>query len=190
MFCPEVLSLLILNTVVEQSWTNVTLRITKSPSHGDLNFYDSLTLKYKSDKSFIEGKDEFEVSALSNGKVIGTQMITLNIIANPADIDCGDGVSIHTIEDFVFTKSDSSIAINAMTNDQFCGLDKAQATLSIYSNPKNGEAKLEGESIFYTPSPGFTGIDSMVYFISSPDPSAPEMTTPNKCLWFDHNPNF
>ena len=137
-----------------------------------MNFYDSLTLKYKSDKSFIEGKDEFEVSALSNGKVIGTQMITLNIIANPADIDCGDGVSIHAIEDFVFTKSDSSIAINAMTNDHFCGLDKAQATLSIYSNPKNGEAKLEGESIFYTPSPGFTGIDSMVYFISSPDPSA------------------
>ena len=155
-----------------QSWTNATVRISKRPSHGDLNFYDSLTLKYKSDASFIEGKDQFEVSVLSNGKVIGSQMITVNIIANSADIDCGDGVSIHALEDFVFTKSDSSIAIDAMTNDHFCGLDKAQATLSIYSNPKNGEAKLDGESIFYTPSPGFAGIDSMVYFISGRDPSA------------------
>ena len=90
-------------------------------------------------------------------KLLERQMITVNIIANFADIDCGDGVSIHALEDFVFTKSDSSIAIDAMTNDHFCGLDKAQATLSIYSNPKNGEAKLDGESIFYTPSARFCG---------------------------------
>ena len=84
-------SLLInVKTVVAQSWTNATMRISKRPSHGDLNVFDSLTLKYESDASFIEGKDEFEVSILSNGKVIGSQMITVNIIANPADIDCDD----------------------------------------------------------------------------------------------------
>ena len=52
---------------MERSWIYVTLRISKRPSHADLDFYDGLTLKYKSDKSFIEAKDEFEVSALRNG---------------------------------------------------------------------------------------------------------------------------
>ena len=62
------------------------------------------------------------------------------------------------------TSTGSSISVNALSNDT----DADGDTLSIVSNgqPQNGQASIANGQLLYTPSQGFTGVDSFTYTIS------------------------
>lgn len=68
------------------------------------------------------------------------------------------------IGDSVATPADTPVSINVLANDGDDGLPSPAAILSVGS-PRAGSAILQGQSILYTPGPGFLGRDSFDYEI-------------------------
>lgn len=151
-----------LKSVIEQSFTDVSLQITGNPSRGALS-RDSFLLKYVPNLEFQEGKDEFTVTAMNNGEVLKSQTMTIMMRQGILEFPCG----VIAIQDRAQVKSGSTVSINFLTNDRVCGTDQSDLRFSIYSWPRFGSADLVGNTIVYTPGEGYAGHDEMVYKVTT-----------------------
>ena len=152
-----------LESIVKQSFTDASLNISQAPLRGELSHLDVLLLKYTPGSEFLEGKDEFVFSVMSNQKVIATQTMTILMKQNSDELPCG----LFAIDDKVSLTSGSSVDIHFRKNDLFCGIDGSSLQVTVRSNPHHGEARLVGDTIIvYTPDPTFTGRDELLYRLS------------------------
>ncbi len=74
----------------------------------------------------------------------------------------GTLLDITAVDDFDTTGAGLPVVINVQGNDT----SLTGFTTSIFSGPTNGTATiLDGDSIVYTPNPGFVGTDTIIYLI-------------------------
>ena len=152
-----------LESIVKQSFTDASLNISQTPLRGELSHLDVLLLKYTPDSEFLDGKDEFVFSVISDQKVIATQTMTILIKQNIDELPCG----LYAIEDKASVRSGSSVEIHVRKNDRICGIDGSSLHVSVRSNPRHGEVRLVGDTVIvYTADPTFTGSDELLYRLS------------------------
>jgi photosystem II stability/assembly factor-like uncharacterized protein len=152
-------------SIIEKSFSNASLIISQKPTLGEISSLDSLLLKYKPGPDFTAGKDQFVFSVFSGGKVLATQTITI-YMKQREDFPC----ALYSVEDRVKVKNASSISIRVLENDLLCGTNGSGMKVSIYSNPRFGECRVEGDSIIvYTSGSAFKGRDEMVYKLTASD---------------------
>ena len=103
------------------------------------------------------GSYEAMLTILSNG---GTAEISLHAIVTGTVAEPPTAV-----DDQANTTAGRPVVIHVLANDY----DPAGSVLQIVSvtDPRNGEAVIEGEAIVYTPASGFVGTDSFRYVVSN-----------------------
>lgn len=83
----------------------------------------------------------------------------------------GAKASAQAVDDTVNIPENGSAPIYVTANDNIPGIETA--TLSIESMPANGAAfvdtNLNPDMIVYTPNPGFTGTDTLIYVVTTSD---------------------
>ena len=152
-----------LESIVKQAFTDATLNISQTPLRGELSHLDVLLLKYVPGSEFLEGKDEFVFSVISDQKVIATQTMTILVKKNSDELPCG----LYAIEDKVSVRSGSSVEIHVRKNDRICGIDGSSVHVSVRTSPHHGEVRLVGDTVIvYTADPTFTGSDELLYRLS------------------------
>ncbi len=72
-------------------------------------------------------------------------------------------------DDSAQTDFETSVEVKVLANDTFGPDGASSAPLQTTSNPGNGTATVNGHSITYTPSTGFSGQDSFMYKICDAD---------------------
>ena len=75
--------------------------------------------------------------------------------------------SVRAEDDVATTRSNKTVSVHVLRNDDFGGSDPAVATLALVAGPTLGTTKVAGENIAYTSAPDVTGTDSFVYSICS-----------------------
>ena len=151
-------------SLIKESFSNVTLSVTQNPKRGELSPLDTLLLKYQPGPDFTEGKDQFVFSVLSDGSVLKTETMTIFIKRHQDEFPC----AVYTVEDRVRVKAGALIAIRVLENDRICGPNNSSPQVSIYSKPRYGEGRLEGDSVIvYTPGAAFQGSDEMIYKLTA-----------------------
>jgi Bacterial Ig domain/HYR domain/Secretion system C-terminal sorting domain len=109
----------------------------------------------------FSGNDVFTYT-ISNGN--GTSTATVNVnVAAPA---LGPVAS----NDNAVTNQNTGVNISILNNDNLNGA--ALTSLTITTNPANGTAVVNGNSILYTPRAGFCGNDAFVYRITTANGSS------------------
>ena len=148
-----------LESVIKQSFATASLKISQNPYRGELSQVGALLLKYRPGREFIEGRDQFVFSVISNGEIIATERMTILAKQNIDEFPC----DLYTVEDRARVKSGSSVSVQFLKNDRLCGIG-SPLQITIQSEPAFGESKLIGDSIItYTPGPEYMGRDQVVY---------------------------
>jgi hypothetical protein len=151
-----------LQSVIKQSYTNVSLSISQNPLRGTATQLGTL-VKYYPSHEFLEGMDQFVFSVLSGGEVIATETITIFMKQKVEELPC----PLYAMEDKVYVRSGSTVFVEFLKNDRICGINNSPLQISIHLNPRFGEGKLVGDSIIvYTAGPEYKGRDELVYKLS------------------------
>ncbi len=128
----------------------VTINVLEQPMNGTIEEV-ILTIIYQPDPGFV-GTDQivYEVCCPGFGCDIATVSIIITTLLPPIAED-----------DIISIGADTDVSIEVLGNDS----DPNGESLSseILMPPLNGDATLEGNSIIYSPDPGFMGIDSLLY---------------------------
>jgi len=157
-----------LKSIIAQSQVNAIIKISQYPEYGLVTRIDTFMFQYKSYPNFPQGVDHFSFSVASDEEIVSAININIHLISSTEDISC-DQPGIFAMEDFVNLKMDTAVAIRPLDNDRFCEIERENTSLSIFLQPRNGQAKIEGDSIVYSPAPGFYGNDSLVYEVIASD---------------------
>jgi photosystem II stability/assembly factor-like uncharacterized protein len=158
-----------IKSIVENTFTNGTITISKKPAHGVLSEVNPLILIYQPNftfSAFAAGTDQFEISIIENGNTIVRQLISITMVTNR-----DDPCYFFAVQDVETVIDDSPIAIKYMENDWLCGVELASVQATIYLAPKHGQAELQDDLIIYTPDPGSTHFDTIIYKITVGNPS-------------------
>ena len=115
-------------------------------------------MKYTPAEAFSKGEDQFVLS-LNNNE------ITFKVIVGSIpDTVCNIGAQY----DKVAINTATPYEIDVLANDVFCaGINTS--SLKITAAPTNGQAIVANNKITYTSSPGFEGLDTLIYSVSSND---------------------
>ena len=128
-----------LKSVIEESFSNVTLSVLENPKRGTLSYADTFLLKYRPGQDFKAGQDHFVLSAMSDGKILAKGTLTINMRKNKEEFPC----TLIAIEDKIKIESGSSVSIPILENDKLCEIEKSSLNISIHSQPKLGQAIVE-----------------------------------------------
>lgn len=150
-----------LRTIVRSLFTDVTIAVSGSPTRGSLTSLNDFLLKYTPSASFIEGKDQFEVMFTSSAK-IETVTITVHMATDVGGFPC----SLYAVEDYAHTTPGAPVSIKILRNDRICGIKVSAVEISVFVNPKHGQAIVAGDSIIYTSENDFEDIDEIIYKIT------------------------
>jgi hypothetical protein len=148
-----------LKSVIKDSYVNGSLRITQSPTRGNLTDLGEQLYRFTPNTNFTQGKDQFNVTVFSGTKVVRIEVLTIHLIPEAKDLPCG----LIAVEDAVQTRIDEPIIIKFLGNDKFCGVQIDKIKASIVIEPKYGRALLFNDSIQYFPEIGYVGKDIIAY---------------------------
>ena len=142
-----------------QSFSSVSLTVSVLPSRGKLTPIGDLLFKYEPGREFQSGQDQFVVTAKSDGKILAKNTIRIHMKTQKDQFPC----ALIPVEDKIKFDPAMSISIPILENDWLCETDKTSLTISVYSQPLYGQARIEGESIRYTAGPSYQRHDSFIY---------------------------
>ena len=154
-----------LKSVVKQSFTTVTLSVAQDPLRGTLTQLDPFLLKYTPHADFLEGADQFVISAiLDNGDEIKAEDVTIFMKDKISEFPCG----MYPIEDYARVIPNEVAIVHPLTNDRTCDVS-VPLNVFIHLEPKFGTAVVAGDSIVYTANSSFVESDELVYRLSTAD---------------------
>jgi hypothetical protein len=110
-----------LESSVKQSFINATLKISQNPLRGKLSQLDTLLWRYYPAREFLEGKDQFVFSVISDNEEIATETITIFVMQEVEELPCG----LYAVEDKVYARSGSSVSVKFLNNDRICGINES-----------------------------------------------------------------
>jgi len=135
----------------------LTTTVVSGPGNGTAVVVNGDSISYTPDPNF-NGNDTLIYSICDNGTPAlcdtDTVIITVNPV-NDAPVASLDPAS---------TNEDVPVTVDVQANDS--DVDGDPLTTTVVSGPSNGNAVVvNGDSIIYTPDPGFSGLDTLVYSI-------------------------
>ncbi len=148
-----------MTSLANQSFSSVSLTVSKLPSRGKLTPIDGLLFKYEPRREFQEGEDHVVFTAKSEGKILAENSIRIHVKKFKKDFPC----ALIPVEDKIKFKGASSISIRILENDWLCETDKTSLTISIHTQPLYGQVTIDGELIRYTVDPSYQRHDSFIY---------------------------
>jgi gliding motility-associated-like protein len=136
-----------------------SLYITEGPENGSIEINDDGTITYTPNEGF-EGTDSFTYNLCDMGPIVScaSALVTIEVEAE---------IRILAVNDFVITDMDKPVNIEVLANDssQF-----APSTLTVVQDPLNGYSVIESDySITYYPDFDFSGLDSFIYVVCTPE---------------------
>jgi outer membrane protein OmpA-like peptidoglycan-associated protein len=114
---------------------------------------------YTPDKSCGPGTDKFSYTISDGNGHTASANVDVTVKSVPG---CNTDCTIAESDD-VTTRVDETVMIDVLANDAGRGLK-----IRKVDDPKHGTASIRGNSIKYTPAPGFTGTDSFWYQVVDP----------------------
>ncbi|MBU2946338.1 PKD domain-containing protein, partial [Zobellia uliginosa] len=172
----------------ERVWTvNVTVTSSSNKSidsfvvdgvSGTVNGTDiSLTLPFGTDVTALSPEIEFfgqSVNPSSGTPTDFTNDVVYTVTAEDnSTLDYTVAVIIAAKTNTAPTAEDFPVSVNRDSNDNSIDLsphindaDEDELEVAIISDFRNGTATVSGNTIVYTPAPGYTGIDSIVYTVN------------------------
>jgi hypothetical protein len=143
-----------------QNLSNInTIDITEQPDFGIAKF-DNNFLYYSPNFEVIEAEDQIVVEIKTKDNKIKKEVVYFKIKSKPTDIPCHTGA----LPDRFDIETNQNKVLDVLSNDLFCDdANIVSGSLKIAISSKNGEAKLVGEKVSYTPNSGFKGEDRFVY---------------------------
>ncbi|MGC3982890.1 MAG: Ig-like domain-containing protein [Steroidobacteraceae bacterium] len=130
-----------------------SLKITSAPQHGTVSVdATSGLITYKPVIGYV-GTDSFQytvrdsLTALSN-------VASVNITVQPTPVAVNETASV---------QANQNIAINVLANDTSAGGTLDATSIRIVVAPAHGVAVVTNGSVVYTPTAGYSGIDTFQY---------------------------
>jgi hypothetical protein len=131
-----------------------TASLITGPAHGSLNFTNGI-FTYTPNINYV-GPDEFVYMDCDNGIPVACDSATVHITVIPTH------QPPVALNDFNNTLMDIPVTGNVLTND--FDPQNAHLSSSLISGPVHGSVTLNGDGTYtYTPSAGYTGLDSLNY---------------------------
>ena len=134
----------------------LSLEISDAPSDGVASVQGDSIL-YTPDTGFF-GVDEFSYTVTDTSGVADTASVTVTVSNTNAVPSASN--------DLASTSENEAVLIPVISNDT--DPDGDALTIAIDDAPSNGTASIQGDSILYTPSTGFSGVDEFTYTVTDP----------------------
>ncbi len=150
---------------ITRTSTEVVFDIGRNPQKGTLDFLDNGLLRYDPHTNFLSGKDLFSVQILSDGTVLDTDTVIVEMVSDSTDLPCFAGA----LSEFYYLGRNESIQFNPILNDGFCP-DRTSEVQLTFDQPLNGAVQRQSDvELLYTPNQDFEGEDSFVYNVNFVD---------------------
>lgn len=127
------------------------------PANGTASVQNNGRVRYTPDPGFV-GIERFNYTANDGQGGEATAQVTVIVQANPTGTS-----GINARNDFRRMWEDGSILVQVLNNDTAASGNSLQV-LAV-TQPQNGETRVEGRSIRYTPDPDFNGQDTFSYLV-------------------------
>ena len=135
---------------------DLTLAVASQPANGTATVSNG-SIIYTPDTDF-SGTDQFTYTITDSNGVADTASVTVTVSnVNAAPVAVNDAAS---------TSENEAVLIPVISNDT--DPDGDALTIAIDDAPSNGTASIQGDSILYTPSTGFSGVDEFTYTVTDP----------------------
>ncbi|HPE61808.1 MAG: tandem-95 repeat protein [Thiothrix sp.] len=149
-----------IDALANDSATTADTRLTNftQPQNGSLSIVDN-KLVYTPNPNF-QGHDNFSyLTSDGNRSNVGIQVGDVSQIPAPAPVHTGGGTGTAN-GDFTLTLTGTPVRIDVLANDF-----NANGDLQIqqFTQPQNGTVTQDGNTLVYTPNPGFLGFDDFTY---------------------------
>lgn len=132
----------------------LTATLTSRAQHGEVSLAADGTFSYTPAADFF-GTDSFGYTAAADGdEVSGTVSVTVTPV-NDAPV---------ASEDTANTASATPVAVDVLANDT--DVEGDSLTASVATQPAGGSVTVSAGELFYTPRPGFSGVDVFTYSVS------------------------
>jgi len=158
-------SILLINILQDINFNQpVKLSFTQMPSRGQAQFIDLGLIQYQTDDTFISGQDQFsyQIASASN-QILMQDTVLINMAGESDTLSCG------AYYDYQKTETDKEVVIDVLANDVLCSETMDSVVLKISKSPTNGSAVIKNNQVVYLPSPGFIGLDPLIYEICPGD---------------------
>ncbi len=142
--------------------SSTLISISKDAKTGTINFVDGKFLRYMPNPYLPEGTDDFVIN-INDTEVAINVVIMSTTNPNPP---CAAGA----MSDKTISNINTPVTVDVLANDQFCG-GADLSTFKIITQPKNGQLKISGSKLTFTPNTNFVGIDEAIYEVNSNDGS-------------------
>ncbi|MGE0078543.1 MAG: Ig-like domain-containing protein [Bacteroidales bacterium] len=137
----------------------LTLVLSNMPAHGSVVLNDDNTVTYTPATDYL-GVDVFYYQVCDFDSDCSSAAVTINVK--------DDNLVPIAVNDTVTTYKNKSVVVPVLYNDK--NLGDGGVSVNVYINPLNGIVEVNpDESITYTPSTDFFGIDSLWYVVSDID---------------------
>ena len=150
-----------------KSGQTVNLNIAKPPGLGRLENFEGGLLKYLPNSSFSKGQDFFNVEIKSEkNELLAVKTVRITVSPDSTDLPC----TLIAFADSAATTIGDPVLIDVLKNDWDCDAVPIDTTsLTLTSQPANGEATVVGGKVRYIPDASFSGVDEFVYSVSAID---------------------
>ncbi|MGJ3253341.1 MAG: Ig-like domain-containing protein [Elainellaceae cyanobacterium] len=133
---------------------NLSVTISTPPQNGSVELTSSRVAIYQPRQGF-SGRDRFQYTVRDPQGRTATGSVSVTVTASTPPSARNDQAT---------TPYETRVSIDVLSNDQNPSGDRL--TVSDATSPANGTATISGNSIIYTPNPGFSGQDSFQYTLS------------------------
>jgi hypothetical protein len=153
-----------MRSMVEKSFSSLSLRITTTPKRGFLTWLSDYILKYEPSASFTTGHDQFIYSVVTKtAQVIKTDTIHIRVGPSVVDFPC----DLYAMEDFASVKPGATISISYLDNDRLCSAGSPELRKTAMVKPAHGTIIFTSDEVIYTADAGYEGWDHVIYKIST-----------------------
>ncbi len=142
----------VLDNDADPNFDSLTVSLLTGTTSGTFTVIGDSTVKYVSAVPF-SGVDSIQYQ-ICDSFLCDTAWIRVTVTSNSAPV---------AVNDIVTTNINVPVTINELSNDS--DADNDSLTVTILLQPDDGSASFTGQSILYTPDPGFTGNDTIEYKI-------------------------
>lgn len=140
--------------------SSTLISISKDAQTGTINFVDGKFLRYVPNPYVTEGTDNFIININDTQSQVSVVIMSTSNTNPP----CAAGA----MSDKTLSKINTSVTIDVLANDQFCGGADLN-TFKIITQPTHGQLKIDGSKLTFTPNTNFVGIDKAIYQVSGKD---------------------
>jgi hypothetical protein len=150
----------------------VTLTVTQPTSKGKLSSLGLGLLRYVPNNRSSYTRDAFEFTVYSeSNEILARDTVVIVVEPDSTKLPCG----LFPADDYVYNfHGDQPLTIDVLANDNLCGVDTLDYTLSVFwqgnnTGPRHGTADVVNNKIVYTAGASYTKVDTLLYKVQSRD---------------------